>query len=469
MKIAIVTAGGAGMYCGSCMHDNTLAAALLAAGHDVVLLPTYTPIRTDEPDVSHTQVFLGGINMYLHQKTALWRRMPGTVRRWLDATWVLKALAALSLKTDASQLGPMTLSVLRGAHGQQSAEVEHLARYVGDAIQPDVVVLSNALLAGVVPPLREFCHAPLLCLLQGDDVFLEALPEPFRSEALALLKRQLLNIDGFLVHSRYYREFMAEYLALAPETMHQVPLGLNQEGFRSWQCADLSDLRGETAHDAAARRQPGSADGEPSGGGGAPLTVGYFARICPEKGLHVLVEAFGILRGRVPSCRLRVGGYLGTSDRRYFRDAQGTARRDGYELEYVGVPDRAGKIRFLESLDVLSVPTVYREPKGLYVLEALASGVPVVQPAHGAFPELLEQTGAGLLVEPNDPRRLADALERLYREPATRRALAVAGLRAVREHYSTEVMADATLAVLGKYVQREASEDAVGSAALGRA
>lgn len=431
----MVTAGGAGMYCGSCMHDNTLAAALLAGGHDVLLIPTYTPIRTDEPDVSERQVFLGGVNMYLLQKVGLWRRVPAVLRRWMDAGWLLKGVSALRLKTDASQLGPLTLSVLRGEAGFQAAEMDRLAEYVGSALRPDVIVLSNGMLAGVVGPLRRRCRAPVLCLLQGDDVFLEALPESFRAEALAILKRQLAQVDGFLVHSQYYREFMAQYLALEAERIHQVPLGLNQEGFRS--------------------TRPHEVDGKGvrPRGDGEPYTVGYFARICPEKGLHGLVEAFGLLRRRVGECRLRVGGYLGAAHRRYYRELERRARRDGFELEYVSAPDREAKIRFLESLDVLSVPTVYREPKGLYVLEALASGVPVVQPAHGAFPELLEQTGGGLLVPPNDPVGLADALERLYREPNARRKLAVAGLRAVRERFGTVVMAEATAEVLGKYMQ----------------
>ena len=80
MKIASITAGAAGMYCGSCLRDNTLAAALIEAGHDALLIPTYTPIRTDDENVSQPRIFFGGLNVYLQQKTGLFRHTP----RWFD-------------------------------------------------------------------------------------------------------------------------------------------------------------------------------------------------------------------------------------------------------------------------------------------------------------------------------------------------------------------------------------------------
>src|ERR1043165_1330623 len=84
MKIIYLAAGAGGMYCGSCLHDNTLAAALLALGEDVLLVPTYTPLRTDEPNVSIDRVFFGGINVYLQEKSSLFRHTPWWMDRWLD-------------------------------------------------------------------------------------------------------------------------------------------------------------------------------------------------------------------------------------------------------------------------------------------------------------------------------------------------------------------------------------------------
>ena len=71
MKIAYIAAGAAGMYCGTCIHDNTLVAIIQKKGHDIALIPTYTPLRTDEENVSLNRVFYGGVNVYLQQKLAL--------------------------------------------------------------------------------------------------------------------------------------------------------------------------------------------------------------------------------------------------------------------------------------------------------------------------------------------------------------------------------------------------------------
>ncbi len=179
------------------------------------------------------------------------------------------------------------------------------------------------------------------------------------------------------------------------------------------------------------------------------MTVGYLARVCPEKGLHQLVDAFHLLAPELPTLRLRVAGYCGERDRPYLEeqrrrlDARGLAER----VDFVGEVDRQGKIDFLRSLDVLSVPTVYREPKGLFLLEALACGVPVVQPRHGGFPEWIENTGGGLLVDPGSPQALAAGLRRLAEGPEQRRELGRTGRAAVLERYDHHAMADEMLTV----------------------
>ena len=189
-----------------------------------------------------------------------------------------------------------------------------------------------------------------------------------------------------------------------------------------------------------------------------PYTIGYFARICPEKGLHKLVEAIRLLRQTpgVPRCRLRIGGWLGENHRTYF-DEQLRVLRDaglGDDVEHVDCPRHEDKVRFLQSLDVFSVPTTYREPKGIYVLEALANGVPVVQPRHGAFPELIEATGGGIVVAPDNPRELAEGLRRMLDDTATRRRLGEVGQKQVFARFSAERMAAETAAVLGQYHQQ---------------
>ena len=148
MRIAYLAAGAAGMYCGSCLHDNTLAAQLLAMGEDVVLVPIYTPIRTDEKDVSENRVFYGGINVYLQQKWPLFRRLPKWLDRWLDHPAILGRLGGRASSVDPAQLGDLTVSMLQGEAGNQRKELEVLVDWLIDEVKPDVVHLSNSHDAG---------------------------------------------------------------------------------------------------------------------------------------------------------------------------------------------------------------------------------------------------------------------------------------------------------------------------------
>jgi glycosyltransferase involved in cell wall biosynthesis len=429
MRIAYVTAGAAGTICGSCLHDNTLAAALIAQGHETLLIPTYTPIRTDEPDVSQKRVFFGGINVYLQQKLALFRHTPWPFDRLLDANGLLRFVSRFAVKTRAEDLAGLTISMLKGEHGHQRKELDKLVHWLSRDVRPEIINLTAVLLSGVVRELKSRLKVPILCSLQGDDIFLEALPESARGEALALIRDHVRAIDGFIATSAYYADFMAKYVDIPREKIHVVYPGL--------------DLRGH----GDARRAP-EKDTLP--------TIGYFARICPEKGLHILVDAFRLLRSSpdAPRWRLRISGWLGENQREFLNAQLAKLKSDGLvtDVDHVDAPDHAGKVRFLQSLDVLCVPTLYREPKGLYVLEALANGVPVVQPRHGSFPELIERTGGGLLVDPEDPRDLARGLRRMLDDVALRQELGRKGREAVRRDFSAEVMARNTVDVYRKYI-----------------
>jgi glycosyltransferase involved in cell wall biosynthesis len=433
MRIAYITAGAAGMYCGSCMRDNTLVAALREAGHDALLIPTYTPIRTDEADVSGSRVFFGGINVYLEQKFWLFRHTPRLLDRLLNFRWLLRWVSRFAAKADYSALGQLTVSMLRGADGKQRKEVAQLAGWLASPdVKPDVVVLTNALLSGVVPELRRALGVPVLVTLQGDDIFLEALPEADRRACAELIRANCAGAAGFICTSRYYADFMAGYLGLPREQMHVVYPGINLAGHG----------RGEPGGVSPPERPP---------------TVGFFARLGPEKGFHNLVDAFIRLRQSpgAPAAKLRASGWLGENQRPYFNEQVQRLAAAGLaaDFEHVESPSHADKVRFLQSLDVLSVPTVYREPKGLYVLEAWANGVPVVLPRHGAFPELIDPTGGGLLVEPADPAALADGLRRMLDDRDLRDRCGRAGESAVRERFTAQVMAKETAAVLERYTK----------------
>jgi glycosyltransferase involved in cell wall biosynthesis len=428
MRIAYITAGAAGMFCGSCMHDNTLVSALVAAGHDALLIPTYTPILTDEADVSQKRVFFGGINVYLQQKFGLFRHTPWPLDRLLDARRLLRWVSRFAVNAKYEDLGELTISMLQGEHGHQRKEVNKLVRWLKGEVKPEVINLTNVLLSGMVHEVKRELRVPVLGTLQGDDIFLDALPEPYRGRALALIRDHCGEMDGFIATSAYYADFMSEYLGIPRGRIHVVYPGLN--------------LRGH--------------GGPRPEANGTPFTVGYFARVCPEKGLHVLAEAFRLMQQEpgAPPARLVASGWLGENNRPYLDEVRGRLAVAGLadRFAYVESPDHASKVRFLQGLDVLSVPTTYREPKGLYVLEALANGVPVVQPRHGSFPELVGATGGGLLVNPDDPRDLAAALRRLADDSAHRAELGRKGKEAVHRRFHAAAMAEETVAVYRKYL-----------------
>jgi glycosyltransferase involved in cell wall biosynthesis len=430
MKIAYITAGAAGMYCGSCIKDNTLVSALTRLGHDALLIPTYTPIRTDEDDVSQGRVFFGGINVFLQQKSGLFRHTPWLFDRLLDFPRLLRWVSRFAIRTRPDQLGDMTISMLLGRSGRQRKEVHKLVRWLATDFRPDVVVLTNVLLSGIVPELKTDWGGPVLGTLQGDDIFLEALPPGDRRRAIELIRKNCEAVDGYFATSGYYADFMSGYLGLAREHMHVVYPGINLTGH-----GGPSEFRDRP-----------------------PYTVGYFARICPDKGFHNLVDAYIRLRRMpdVPPTRLRLSGWLGENYRSYFDEQMRTLADAGLaaEVEYVESPTHAAKVRFLQSLDVLSVPTTYREPKGIYVLEALANGVPVVQPRHGSFPELITATGGGLLVEPEDPAALAIGIRQLLCDAPHRRRLGEDGQKAVRARFTAEQMARETATILAQYHHR---------------
>jgi glycosyltransferase involved in cell wall biosynthesis len=439
MRLLLIAGGAAGSYCGSCLRDNALATELLGRRHDVVLLPVYTPLLTDEPNVSQRRVFLGGISVYLEQHVPLLRRTPRFVDRLWDAPAVLRFASRRAIHTDPGQLGEMTLSMLRGAHGFQHKEIDKLVDWLRRQPPFDLVSLPNSLLIGLAGPIREALGRPVCCTFQGEDLFLDSLGDGYRRQAIDLIQSQIASVDAFIGVSAFYVERMCGYLGIPRQKMRVVPLGINRRGY-------------------------GPA---PDGRGDGPFTIGYFARIAPEKGLHVLCDAYRLLRqnlwagsstpaGRAGPCRLEVAGSLSPQHREYLARVERQMNEWGLgaEFRYHGAVDRDGKTAFLRSLDVLSVPATYEEPKGMFLLEAMANGVPVVQPRRGAFPEIIEKTGGGLLVDPDDPASLAEGLARLAREPALAADLARRGLAGVAEHYDVARMADRTLEVFQELVGR---------------
>jgi glycosyltransferase involved in cell wall biosynthesis len=414
VRLLQLTAGTGSFHCGTCLRDAALVKELRNLGHDALLGPLYLPLVLEE-GVDPTPVRMGGINAWLAQAVRV--PLPRFVQDWLDSPRMLAWAARRGEMTQAHALGDMTVAMLRGEGGTQQREIAKLRAWLATLPRPEVVLLSNALLLGLVPALRAALGVPVLCTLQGEEPFLDALPEPQRAEAWRLAAGHARETSAFLAVSGYTAERMRARLALDPAQLHVVPNGLDPAPY-----------------------VPGASfDGPP--------TIGFLARMCRDKGLVTLIDAFLELARRPEHEELRLvaAGATLVSDR-------AELARQTRRLEEAGLAGRfefhanvsfAEKLAVLRRAHVFSVPATYGESFGLYLLEAWAMGLPVVQPRHAAFPELLAASEGGLLVEPDDARALAEGLHALLVDRARARRLGENGQRAVREKFSGAAMARA--------------------------
>ncbi|MDB6034938.1 MAG: hypothetical protein JWM16_5276 [Verrucomicrobiales bacterium] len=412
------------MYCGNCFRDNALVSALRNLGHETLMVPLYLPMTLDEEDQSQgTPIFFGGVNVYLEQKSALFRRMPHWLHNLLASPKVLKWAAGKAAKTRAEDVGELTLSMLRGEEGYQARELDNFITWLKDQPKPDLICLSNALLAGMVRKLRTELGIPVICMLQGEDSFLDSLPEHIRGVVWQTLAERCAEVDHFIAPSRYFGDLMARRLSLPPERVSVAFNGINLEGYPIAQPTPSAE----------------------------PPVLGYFARMCREKGLATLVDAFILLRrsGRVPNLKLRIGGGCGPSDEAFVEELRGKLSSNGLlgSVEFRPNVTRPEKLEFFKGLTVFSVPALYGEAFGLYVIEALAAGVPVVQPRTASFPELVEATGGGLLCEPGSATALADSIESIVLDPVRARELGARGRIAVQKTFSLDAMTRGVLQV----------------------
>jgi glycosyltransferase involved in cell wall biosynthesis len=417
MRVLHLTPGTGNFHCGSCLRDNALIKALRVRGHDAIMSPLYLPLVTDREEASPDQpIRVGGISLYFQQKMPWFHRLPRFVHRWLNRPGLLKFAAKGMGMTSAKMLGEMTVGSLKGREGKQWGEWHQLINWIKQEAKPDVVSLSNSLLSGLAPALAEEVGVPVLVSLQGEDSFLDTLIEPWRSEAWEAMQTNARSVSRFIAPSAFYQRLMAERLGVPLEKIAVLPNGLDLTPFPV-------------------------AEADPNW-----PTIGYLARMIHGKGLGTLVDAFIELTRRksLPRVRLRIGGAFTPMDEAYVREQQAKLAAAGCAERVTWHPNLSfeEKMRFLGELSVFSVPATYGEAFGLYVVEALASGVPVVQPDHGAFPELVTVTGGGLLCRPDDVASLADQLEVVLKDESLRDQLVNRGRAAARNEFTAARMAE---------------------------
>ncbi len=417
MRIAYLAAGAAGMYCGACARDLVLIRGLLARGHDVQVTPLYTPLKLEgSRPLATTPILLGGINMFLQQKCPTCGRAPAAVRGLLDQPGLLNFATRFAVSNKAADLAVMTVSVLSGSQGRQRAELERLVRFLARAPRPDLVVLTNTMLGAVGTEVKRRLGVPVVAGLQGEEDFVGEMPEPYRSQAQQLMQEHARAVDLFIAPYTAHAGKMSEYLDVPPDRIRMVRTGLEAPLFA----------------------RPGPRPRQ-------PFTIGYLSAITGGKAVDLVVEALAKLAEQGREARLRVAGKV--LDKPYWRQVQQRVREAGLagQVEYLGEISLEEKVRFLHSLSVYALPSRFAEARGLSAMEALAAGVPVVVPNRGVFPEMLELTGGGLLVEPDSPEALAAALARLQDHPEEADRLGQFGAEGIARHYTVDAAVEQTL------------------------
>jgi glycosyltransferase involved in cell wall biosynthesis len=417
----VVPGSGGRFYCENCIRDAAIARALIAKGHEVSVIPMYLPLLDFEGLEAPAPVFYGAIKLYLGHATKLLKRPPRWLARLLDSRPALGLAARMAGATRSSGLDGLTLSMLEGERGGQAAELGELVAWLREGGRPDVIHLSNALLSGLAPALAREVGAPVACSLQDEDTWLVDMASPAAGEAWRLMAENGRWIAKFVAPSRYYARFMAERLGLGPDRVAVAYGGVEADAY------------------------------EPAPLGFDPPAIGFLSRESRALGLDVLAEAFAVVAKRpgMERLELRVAGGSTSDDSAFLRGLKSRLNATGLggRVSFHAGLRRVERAAFLRGLSVLSVPAPEGAAFGLYLIEAAAAGVPVVQPRVGAYPEIVEATGGGVVYDGSGPEPLAEALFSVLSNPARARELGARGRAAALGLFSAERAAERLIAV----------------------
>lgn len=438
MKIVNIVPGfGGTFYCGNCLRDSVFGKTLKAMGHEALMLPIYLPLTANDPDNPELPVFYGAVSIYLKQNYSIFRHMPAWFHRFLDSRPILKFAARKAGSTRAEGLEEMTMSMLRGIEGYQKEELEQLVYFLKHHEKPDLVHLSNALLLGLAQTIRKELNIPVVCSLQDEDVWVDAMRPGYREQIWQLMAENARYVDAFVAVSHYFAGVMKEKMQIPPSKLFVAHIGVNPLNYQVF---------------------------EPSLD---PPVIGYLSRLCVDNGLEVLVDAFIRLKSNPAfrNAKLRLSGGRTGDDKRFIGKQMRKLKRKGYihDVEFQEDFTLAALPGFFKGLSVMTVPVLKGEAFGLYQLEAFASGIPVVQPSLGAFPEIAHSTKAGLIYEPNSPEALAAAWEKLLSQPEKLKEMSLRGRAALMDSFNSDSITRHMLSIYERVLESVKQENLVES------
>jgi len=416
MKIINIVPGfGGSFYCGNCLRDGVFVKTLQSLGHDAVLLPIYLPLTYNKYEqASQVPVFYGAVNIYLKQNFPVFRHMPVWLYRFFDSRPMLRYAAKKAGSTRATGLEEMTWSMLQGSEGLQAEELSQLINYLKHHEQPDVIHLSNSLLLGLARKMKEELNVPVVCSLQDEDVWIDDMSADYRDKLWNVMASKGGDVDAFVAVSSYFGQVMKGKIQIPDNKLHIIPIGVNPDQYRVF---------------------------SPSLN---PPVIGYLSRMCEENGFEVLIDAFILLKkqSNFKNTRLKLNGGKTGDDKRFINKQVKKLRKNGFlqDVEFQEDFTNANLPSFFQNLSVLSVPVLRGEAFGMYQLESMASGIPLVQPALGAFPEIIASTGGGITYQPNTPDALAAAFADLFSKPDLLQKMSLAGRNAIVQNYNTQAL-----------------------------
>ena len=411
MKIVNIVPGfGGTFYCGNCLRDSAYVGSLRHAGHDAITLPMYLPLTMNsDHEQKEMPVFYGAVGIYLRQQFPVFRNMPHWMQQMFNSKPMLKFAARKAGSTRANGLEALTESMLLGSKGHQSLELKELADFLKNHEKPDVVHFSNALLLGMAQQIREEVGVPIVFSLQDEDVWVDAMAEGYREKIWELMAEKSRDVDAFIAVSHYFAGVMQKRLNIPDEKLHVIHIGVKPDQYII---------------------SPPAAN---------PPAIGYLSRICEENGFAILVEAFILLKKdpHFASLKLRATGGMTGDDKPFLKEQLKKISSEGlmHDVEILYDYNQVVLSDFFRTISLLSVPVLKGEAYGLYQIEALASGIPLIQPELGAFPEIIRATGGGMIYSPNTPEALAAKLAEALTNPGLMDVMSKNGRKAVEEQF----------------------------------
>lgn len=407
--IQVIPGSGGSFYCGNCLRDSKYVDALRRQGHQVVKIPMYLPLFADEHDIADIPVFYGAVSIYLKQLFPIFRRAPRWFDKLLNSKPVLKLAASMAGSTNARGLEEMTESMLMGEEGKQQEELERLVDWIAENCKPDIIHLSNALLLGLAHQIKEKLKIPVVCSLQDEDVWVDPMEPNFREEIWKLMHKKSEDVDAFISVSGYFAEVIRNNMNLADGKIRSIYLGIDYEDYTFINSAEK------------------------------PRNIGFISRMNHENGLDIIVEAFIEIKKKTgfEDVHLIITGGSTGADAKFIKGMKRLIRQHGLEsqVEFHEDFENQGRQDFFRKISLLSVPVRKGEAFGMYLLEAMASGIPVVQPNSGAFPEIVELSQGGVIYHENTPAELASAFEKLLNNPAQLEKISRQAVNGVQKHF----------------------------------